>query len=78
MLHAFLEVVNPPTLRNWGEIIPGIHKWETRLGNLSNRYHEEIGNSLKLAIMVGMLPKEYQDMVMRTWLQRKELCNMTR
>ena len=73
MLHAFLEVVSPTPLRNLGEIIPGINKWESKVGNLRSRYDDGPGDKLKQAIMVGMLPKEYQDMVMQHMVARREM-----
>ena len=47
------------------EIAPGIHKWEAKVAALKNRYEQDLGDNRKLAIWVGMLPKEYQDMVLQ-------------
>ena len=33
--------------------------------DLKNRYNEEVGDKMKLAIMIGMLPKDFKDMVIQ-------------
>ena len=63
-MHVFLEVVNPTPLKS-GDLIAGISRWETRMAVLKSRYGEELTPCVKLAILVGLLPKEYQDMVMQ-------------
>ena len=64
LLHVFLEVVNPTPLKS-GHLIAGISRWETRMAVLTSRYGEELTPCVKLAILVGLLPKEYQDMIMQ-------------
>ena len=64
LLHAFLETVNPAAFEA-GELVSGIHKWETRMADSKNRYGEDLTPSVKLALVVGRLPKEYQDMMMQ-------------
>ena len=57
-----MEVVNPPALKNHQGILKGITEWEVRVDGLKMKHDEEISAPIKIAIVVGMLPKEYQDM----------------
>ena len=56
LLLAYLEVVNPPAFS------VGIHRWEARVGVLANRHQQVLYDNVKLALFIGMLPKEYQDL----------------
>ena len=64
LLQGYLEVVSPGAIQGTEDMIPGIHKWEGKVACLKTRYNESLSDSLKLAIFVGMLPKEYQDVVL--------------
>ena len=64
LLQAYLEVVAPSGIKNSGEVISGIHKWEAKEALLRSRFEEVMSDKLKLAIVLGMLPKEYQEMVL--------------
>jgi hypothetical protein len=66
LLQSFLDVVKPQAMKGTQEIVSGIHKWETRVTGLKSRYGEDLNDNLKMAILIGMLPKEYQDLVMQT------------
>ena len=63
-LAAFQAVVSPPVLKNEKDMIPAIHLWEQRVISLETRYSETIPSSLKTALMVNMLPKDYQGTIM--------------
>ena len=67
LLQAYLEVVAPPGIKGMGDIVAGIHKWETKVALLSNRFKEDINDRLKVAIAIGMMPKDYQDMVLQRY-----------
>ena len=64
LLQAFLEVVNPPIIKRIGDIVAMVHRWESRVAALKRRYQEDINDQIRLAILMGMLPQEYQDMIM--------------
>ena len=66
LLQAFLEVVNPPQIKKIQDIVAMVHKWESRVAALKRRYQEDINDQIRLAILMGMLPQEYQDMIMQT------------
>ena len=74
LMNAYLEVVAPTPIKRADELIGGIHRWETKVALLLNRYKEDINDRLKLAIVVGMLPKEYQDLV---WQNSSRVKNTT-
>ena len=73
LLQAFTEAVCPPQVKGSAEIIPGIHKWEAQLAVLKSRYGEEINGNLRMAIFLGMLPKEYQDLIMQQSVMLKDV-----
>ena len=64
LLQAYLGVVTPGVLKS-SDLVSGIHKWELKVGNLFSRYGETLGDKLKLAMLVGMIPKEFQDLVLQ-------------
>eukprot|EP00973_Karenia_brevis_P089394 12394994-Karenia_brevis.AAC.1 len=64
MLASFLEVVSPKGLRD-KDLIPGIHFWERRVADLKIRFGEEIKGNLKLTIFLSMLPKDYQEEILK-------------
>ena len=63
ILQALLEVVKPSGIRGDKDMVSGIMKWETLLGALENRFGEVLPENLRTAILVGMLPKDHQEMV---------------
>jgi hypothetical protein len=63
MLGAFLEVVKPGGIKGDKDMVGSISRWETLVGALENRFGEVISENLKTAILIGMLPKEYHDLV---------------
>ena len=52
-----------PTTLKGNDVIPSINRWETRVQLLRGRHDEELREQPKIAILIGMMPKEYQDMV---------------
>ena len=64
-LHAFLAVVNPPQISKITEVQIALQKWESLVSQLKLRHGEDLGDKLKLAILIGMLPKELSDMVIQ-------------
>ena len=60
-MQCVMEVVNPPGLKNHQGILKGISEWEVRVDGLRMKHNENISPPIKIAVLVGMLPKEYQD-----------------
>ena len=42
-----------------------IYKWESKVAILVQKFRETIGGNIKLAVLIGMLPKDFQDMAMQ-------------
>ena len=61
LLQAFMGVISPSPIKNGTQIPKAIVDWEAKIGALKNKHDEELGENIKLAVFVGMLPKEYQD-----------------
>eukprot|EP00973_Karenia_brevis_P090755 12404108-Karenia_brevis.AAC.1 len=64
MLTSFLKVVSPKVARD-KELIPAIHLWERRVADLRSRYGEDIKGNLKLTVFLSMLPKDYQEEILK-------------
>ena len=62
LLQCVREVVNPPALKNHQGIVKGVTEWEVRVDGLKMKHNEDLSAPIKIAVFVGMLPKEYQDM----------------
>ena len=71
LLQAFLEVVSPQSLKG-NEVVAGINRWETKVSQLRGRHQEEIGGKIRISILIGMLPKEYQEMVLQNGITMRE------
>jgi len=63
LLQCVMEVVNPPALKNHQGIVKGVTEWEVRVDGLKMKHNEDLSAPIKIAVLVGMLPKEYQDMI---------------
>ena len=72
LLQAHLEVVTPQGLKG-SDLVAGIPKWEMKANQLHSRYNQSLDDNLKLAILVGMLPKEFQDLVFQNGTGEKDL-----
>ena len=59
----FLKVVDPPGMKGIVDIIAGIHRWEAKVAVLRSRYCEDLSSTSKHAIFIGVMPKEYQDLI---------------
>ena len=55
------------------DLIPGVHRWEAKVAAPKSRYQEDLDDTLKQAIFVGMLSKEYQDVIWQSASMTKEL-----
>ena len=73
LLRSYLEVVTPKPIKSVMELSKGVHDWEAKVTQLNERYREQIGDKLKLAILVGMLPQEYKDLVLQMGAKEGDL-----
>ena len=64
LLQLFCEVITPGGLK-FKDIVTGIHSWERRIALLETKLNESITENIKLAVLIGMLPKDYQNMAMQ-------------
>ena len=64
LLRGILEVVSPPPIKAANQLETGVEAWEAKLVRLRNRHNvEDLSEELKVAILLSMLPKEYQEKV---------------
>ena len=63
LLRMIMEVMAPGVLRP-NDVVGGIIRWENRINVLNKAWEEtKIPETFKTALVMGMLPKEYQDSV---------------
>ena len=72
LMQAYLEVVSPPGVKGAAEVVGYVQKWESKVGILNQRYGETLGNKIKTAILVGVLPKDFQELVLQNGSMLKE------
>ena len=73
LLSAFQEVVSPKQISKLQDVIKGVQDWEAKVGSLKARHGEDVGDKMKLAILISMLPKDLGDMVMSNSSMVKEM-----
>ena len=54
-----MAVVKPPEVKAASEVASAIHHWEGRIADMKNRYNEDIGDKMKLVILIAMMPKDF-------------------
>ena len=65
LLSALLKVISPPHIGNYKDVITATANWEARVAALKSEHGEEIGEKVKMAIFMNMLPKDLQDMILQ-------------
>ena len=73
ILQAYLDVVKPPVIKKAIEVTAGIHRWEAEVTALENRYGKDLEHHLKLAILIGIIPMDYQGMILQTGMTTEQL-----
>ena len=59
--------MKPEGIKSGMDVVAGIHKSEAKTAARKHPFDEGINERLKSAILIGMLPKEFQDMVLQTF-----------
>ena len=62
-LHAMMGVMRPKEITDGKKIGRSIDEWEMKVSVLKRDFGEEVSESMKLAIFVGMMPRDIQEMV---------------
>ena len=61
-------------IKNANEVTAGIHKWETKMTTLMDRFKKkDLDDDLKIAILLGMVPKDYQEIILQTAMTTEDL-----
>ena len=63
LLQCVLGAISPAPVKNVRDLPRAIQDWETLLAKLSRDFSENLSPRIKVAVFVGMLPKEFQEMV---------------
>ena len=61
MLRKLSEVIKPGEVKQPKDMYKAIENWEIRVKEWEGHYGEVISEKIKLAVLVGMGPKEMQD-----------------
>ena len=60
-LYAFVKVMTPAKVKNELEVVGALLRWEAEVLALDKRFGEIISDTMKIAIILSMLPKDLQD-----------------
>ena len=66
MLKVLLGVLRPSEIKMVKEVPKRMEEWEMKVKDLEREFDEKLSPNIKLAVFVGMLPKELQDEVYRS------------
>ena len=66
MLKVLLGVLRPSEIKNVKEVPKRMEEWEIKVKDLEREFDEKLSPNIKLAVFVGMMPKELQDEVYRS------------
>ena len=64
LLTSFMEVVVPPKIHKVSDVVSMVNRWEGRMASLKSRYDEVLNDQMKLALLIGMLPQDFQDTIL--------------
>jgi hypothetical protein len=67
------EVTNPPPVRDLREVDAALAKWEQKVKTLRSEFGENPSNTMRIAIVTGMMPPAIQDFIY-TNVDEKALC----
>ena len=68
MLRMLLGIIRPEPIKNVKEVPRRLEEWEIKLRDFTSEFKEggTLGDGIKTAVLLGMLPKELQDEVYRS------------
>ena len=66
MLRVLLGVLRPSEIKGVKEVPKKLEEWEIKVRDLESEFGEKLSDNIKLAVFIGMLPKELQDEVYRS------------
>ena len=63
VLQFLATVLSPQPVKDVRHLERAVEEWEVKLGKLRNEYEEDFSDTVKVAIITGMVPRDLQDMV---------------
>ena len=62
-IQCLTEVVRPQIIKDSRQMVAAVEMWEGKVGALHRDFDQDLGDGIKTAILISMIPREYQDMV---------------
>jgi len=62
-IQCLTEVVRPQIIKNSRQLVMAVELWEGKVAALLRDFQQDLGDGIKTAILISMIPREYQDMV---------------
>jgi hypothetical protein len=62
-IQCLTEVVRPQIIKDSRQLATAVEIWEGKVGALLRDFNQDLGDGIKTAILISMIPREYQDMV---------------
>ena len=67
-IQCLTEVVRPQIIKDSRQMVAAVEMWEGKVGALLRDFDQDLGDGIKTAILISMIPREYQDMVFQLGL----------
>ena len=63
VLQFLTAILNPPPVKDVRLLERAVEEWEIKVGKLKVEFNEDFSDTIKIAIITGMIPRDLQDMV---------------
>jgi hypothetical protein len=71
-IQCLTEVVRPPIIKDSRQLVMAVELWEGKVASLFRDFQQDLGDGIKTAILISMIPREYQDMVFQLGVGDKD------
>ena len=73
LLQCVSNVISPPQVKNIKDLPRALQEWEALTAKLSRDFSEVLSENVRIAVLVGMLPKDFQELVFQWGSLGKDL-----
>ncbi len=63
LLQCLSAVISPGVIKDVRNLAKAVEEWETKTNKLKCEFDEQLSESLRVAVLLSMLPRDFQDMV---------------
>ena len=62
---ALMEVISPGEIKAVADVTRKVEEWEVKMCKVESEYGERISDSIRVAVLISMIPKELQDIALQ-------------